>query len=181
MFTSPAYSALHSNNLQSRYPEGWCRLKMSNLCFLQRGCGNVTLITQFQYDAVRPDTSCYVLHHPENTETHEKGLSRADDRSGPGLCRVFHPAISHFSGDSGGHDKTPGREYWSRSGCTPTSVRPNPACVTWAPAPPSKVIDPLSFSESHVAFSPWNGASVKSHYAPIVVFRLGLQLDDWWQ
>lgn len=101
MFTSPAYSALHSNNLQSRYPEGWCRLKMSNLCFLQHGRGNATLITQFQHDAVRPDTSCYALLHPENTETHGKGLSRADDRSGPRLCQVFQPVISHFSGDRG--------------------------------------------------------------------------------
>lgn len=31
MLTLPAYSAVRSNNLQSRYPEGGCRLKMSNV------------------------------------------------------------------------------------------------------------------------------------------------------
>lgn len=45
MFTSQAYSAVRSNNLQSRYPEGRYRLKMSNLCFLQHGCEDAVLIT----------------------------------------------------------------------------------------------------------------------------------------
>ncbi|TKS89766.1 hypothetical protein D9C73_023894 [Collichthys lucidus] len=52
MFTSPAYSAVRSNNLQSRYPEGRCRLKMSNLFFLRHRCGDAALITQFQYDVI---------------------------------------------------------------------------------------------------------------------------------
>lgn len=103
MFTSPAYSAVRSNNVLSRYPEGWCRLEMSNLYFLQHGCWNAVLISQF--DAVRPDTSCYTLFHPHQKnpkkpqEIQGKGLSRAEYGNGPWLCGIIRLVIFYLSAD----------------------------------------------------------------------------------
>lgn len=45
MFTSAAYSAVRSNNLQSGYPEGCDRLKMSNIFPALHVCRDVVLIT----------------------------------------------------------------------------------------------------------------------------------------
>lgn len=143
MFTSPAYSAVPSNNLQSRYPEGWCRLKMSNLFFLRhwmRRCSPDNSVV------VRLDTSCYTLLHP-----HQKiqklmgkacqGWSMIVPR---GYVRSPTQVILYFSGD-GGMMKHMGKD-WSRSSYCATSARPNPARSTCAPTSPSKVDDPPSFS-----------------------------------
>lgn len=110
MFTSPAYSAVHSNNLLSRYPEGWCRLKMSNLCFLLHGCGNAAPISQFQYDVVRPDTSCCTLLHPH--QKIQKLLGKACQGRNMKVARGYVGSSSQQSRISQvieGHDETHGR------------------------------------------------------------------------
>lgn len=104
MFTSPAYSAVPSNNLQSRYPEGRCRLKMSNLFSLLHGCGDAALIiSELHYDVFRLDTSCHTFLHANHKvqklvgEAHGRGEYESTKR----LCQVVYAVMSYFPGDGG--------------------------------------------------------------------------------
>lgn len=104
MFTLPAYSAVHSNNLQSGYPEGRYRLKMSNLFPVRHACRDVVLITGgFQHNVVKADTSCYthlLTNIPCLIESYMKDWPRGWFESGLCLCQVCSQIIPYFCCDS---------------------------------------------------------------------------------
>lgn len=111
MFTSAAYSAVHSNNSQPRYPEGRRRLKMSNLFFLRHWKRRCTA------DDSRSSVWCcrgrHQLPHtplstPDNTGTHWKGWSSVEYESSQRVTCGLPPAKPLFP-EWWGHDETHGR------------------------------------------------------------------------
>lgn len=106
MFTSPAYSAVHSNNLQSASPEGRYRLKMSNLFSVRHVCRDVVLITGgFRHNVVKADTSCYTRPHTNRTpcgrKLHERLAKGGVYESGLWLCQACSQITPHFSETKG--------------------------------------------------------------------------------
>lgn len=133
MFTSPAYSAVHSNNLQSRYPEGWCRLKMSNLFFSaawMRRCdtdnsGSFSMMFSGQTPAATL-SSIHTRKYRNSWERLVKGgiWKWPEVMSGPLPC---NPLLLGWKG----YDKTHSL-ILIKIELQSTSVRPNPACTTCA-------------------------------------------------
>lgn len=189
MFTSPAYSAVHSNNLQSRYPEGWCRLKMSNVlpAAWMRKCNADNSVSVWCCQARHQ-----LLHTPPSTARKYKNSWERLVKGGiwkwPEVMSGLPASNLLFLGWWRGMMKHTG-EYWSRWSNNTTSVRPNPTRSTCAPTyhHPRSMI-PRLLLQPHVACKCWmiahGTASMLTHHHivhcltvhPIVVFRLGPQI-----
>lgn len=138
MFTSPAYSAVHSNNLQSRYPEGWCRLKMSNVlpAAWMRKCNADNSVSVWCCQARHQ-----LLHTLPSTARKYRNSWERLVKGGiwkwPEVMSGLPASNLLFLGRWRGMMKHAG-EYWSRWSNNTTSVRPNPARSTCAPTSSSQ-------------------------------------------